>query len=400
MSADSVHRRIQRFCHVAGVWVTERADGYYGSDRFLNMDEGLLTLFPTVDLICLSADGRLARDIEPCNRKLALPNLKIHLLPMNGRRVLRNLRHAAILWGATSEADVVCLDVPQVTGFWAGLACAIRRKPYIARVLGSWGDAVKHNSSASCVRTLRAAVAEWMARFLVAHAKLVLAQGKGLHAKYAPLNPSAAKGNIVHSTLHPQAFYQRSSGPLHQPIRILSVCGLVPLKGLDTLARATSLALNHELNLEWWCVGSGPEREPLQTLAASLGISSRVKFLGYIPNGPELSHLYREADIFVMPSLTEGVPLAMLEAMANSLPVVVSAVGGIPGVVTDGANGLLVEPSSPKQVADALRRLATDRELVNRLRRAAFESAQNYRSDVLWERQRQLIESTLGKIAS
>ena len=77
-------------------------------------------------------------------------------------------------------------------------------------------------------------------------------------------------------------------------------------------------------------------------------------------NGPELSRLYQEADIFVLPSLTEGIAQALLEALAHSLPTVASAVGGIPGVITNNVHGLLVAPGDAQALAAGILKLATN----------------------------------------
>jgi len=113
----------------------------------------------------------------------------------------------------------------------------------------------------------------------------------------------------------------------------------------------------------------------------------------------ELLELEREADVFVHPAWSEGLPNAVLEAMAQSLPVVASKVSGLPGLITDGVTGLLVAPGRPDEIAEAVWRLAENPDLVDRLRRAAFSRAQEYGSDVLAERSKRLIESTFAKIA-
>ncbi len=88
----------------------------------------------------------------------------------------------------------------------------------------------------------------------------------------------------------------------------------------------------------------GHLRAALEAKTEAVGVHDRVSFFGYVPLGPEFFRIYREADIFVLPSVSEGLPYLMLEAMANSLPVVVTAVGGIPAVITHERDGLIVKP--------------------------------------------------------
>ncbi|HEM46459.1 MAG TPA: glycosyltransferase family 1 protein, partial [Alphaproteobacteria bacterium] len=111
-------------------------------------------------------------------------------------------------------------------------------------------------------------------------------------------------------------------------------------------------------------VGDGPLRPRLEAQAASLGVGDRVIFAGEVPDvAPWLAAF----DLFALPSLWEGMPLALGEAMASGLPVVATAVSGTPEMVSDGATGLLVPPGDPDALAGALGRLLDDGELSARL---------------------------------
>ena len=111
-------------------------------------------------------------------------------------------------------------------------------------------------------------------------------------------------------------------------------------------------------------VGGGRRMDEVRQLAASLGLAGAVHFLGPRPDVPDLLNAM---DIFVLPSYSEGVSLALLKAMAAGLPVIATAVGGLPEVVTDGDNGLLIPPRDAGALAGALERLLTDPALSQRL---------------------------------
>jgi colanic acid/amylovoran biosynthesis glycosyltransferase len=106
-------------------------------------------------------------------------------------------------------------------------------------------------------------------------------------------------------------------------------------------------------------VGDGPLRTALEDLVESTGLSDRVEFLGW-RTGPEVSELMAEADLFVAPSVTardgdmEGMPLVITEAMATGLPTIGSRHSGIPEVVLDGLNGLVVDERDEPGIAEAL----------------------------------------------
>jgi glycosyltransferase involved in cell wall biosynthesis len=119
-------------------------------------------------------------------------------------------------------------------------------------------------------------------------------------------------------------------------------------------------------DVEFVLVGDGPLRPKLEEQARSLGIEASVRFLGL---RSDVADILRDSDVFVRPSLTEGMSLTVLEAMACGLPVVVTPVGGTSEVVTDGANGCLVAPGDVSALSAALLKLADDARLRRRLGR-------------------------------
>jgi glycosyltransferase involved in cell wall biosynthesis len=116
------------------------------------------------------------------------------------------------------------------------------------------------------------------------------------------------------------------------------------------------------------CGGAGSLRGELAETVRTLGIDEHVRFLGMRTDVPEILHA---ADLFAMPSLSEGIATAAIEASVAGLPVVASRVGGIPEVVTDGETGLLTEPGDSADLARALSRLLADSDLRRRLGEAA-----------------------------
>jgi glycosyltransferase involved in cell wall biosynthesis len=113
--------------------------------------------------------------------------------------------------------------------------------------------------------------------------------------------------------------------------------------------------------------GEGDERPRLQALVGELGLGERVRLLGYCP---DTGALYQAVDVYVLSSLREGLPNVLLEAVALETPVVSIRIAGVPRLVRDGENGLLVEPGDVGALAAAVRRVAGDAELRARLGRA------------------------------
>jgi glycosyltransferase involved in cell wall biosynthesis len=142
-------------------------------------------------------------------------------------------------------------------------------------------------------------------------------------------------------------------GPVAAPVAI-SVARLSPEKDFATLLQGIALAALHVPALRLRIVGDGPERAALERLAGTLGLGERVEFLG---ERQDVAALLGEAAFFVSTSLTEGISLTLLEAMAVGLPVIATSVGGNPEVVVEGVTGHLCPPRAPQAFADAVVRL-------------------------------------------
>jgi glycosyltransferase involved in cell wall biosynthesis len=127
---------------------------------------------------------------------------------------------------------------------------------------------------------------------------------------------------------------------------------LVETKGQEVLLKA--FAKVYEKYLESWLIlaGEGRLESELRALAVELNISERVMFLGYRTDIPEV---LKACDVFVLPSIAEGLGLALLEAMASELPVIASRVGGVPEILNSSKLGTMVSPGSAEELASAMK---------------------------------------------
>jgi glycosyltransferase involved in cell wall biosynthesis len=142
-------------------------------------------------------------------------------------------------------------------------------------------------------------------------------------------------------------------------------------KGFDVLIRSVAQLLKAGLDVELLLAGEGEEMPRLRSLIAELGVEGRVRLLGYVSDTREL---YEALDVFALSSYREGLPNVLLEAMALEVPVIATRIAGVPRLVRDGENGLLVEPGSVSALACALARLRDDTTLRARLGRAACQT--------------------------
>ena len=161
-------------------------------------------------------------------------------------------------------------------------------------------------------------------------------------------------------------------------IKLLSVANVNPCKGLDTLVAALHRLNDPAITLD--VVGDASQdraySKQLKACIARWRLDDRVLFHG-VQTPQNLSRFYAEVDIFVLPSLYESFGIVVAEAMAFGLPIIASRVGGIPELVTDGENGLLVPPQNSEALAEAISKLASDPELRERFGRASREKSQN-----------------------
>lgn len=145
------------------------------------------------------------------------------------------------------------------------------------------------------------------------------------------------------------------TGPMRHG-NVVMVAALTPKKGTETLLHAAALLQNHG-KFRMQIAGDGPSLPSLRVLADQLKLGQCLQFLGEVADVPDL---LSRARLVVLPSLTEGIPLTLLEAMGRGLPVVATSVGGTPEVVSDGETGLLVPPQNPEALATAIAELLND----------------------------------------
>jgi len=184
--------------------------------------------------------------------------------------------------------------------------------------------------------------------------------------------------------LRAYAVQKRTLRKPDEAFRIICVARLVHVKGLETLVKAMGM-IKSKAEVHAYVVGAGPLRSKLQALIDETGLTDTVKLCGFLPDEEKLAYLAK-SDLFVLPSLYEPIPIAILEALAAGLPVVASDVGGISELVRPGVNGLLVKPGNPDDLAAAISNLINDSKLRRRLASNARESVRKYDWPVVAEK--------------
>lgn len=147
--------------------------------------------------------------------------------------------------------------------------------------------------------------------------------------------------------------------PNPQVIEILSVGRLFPAKGHSMLIKAFSQLDQSKQQVRLTIVGAGPEMKNLEKQIADLGLTGKVILTGQL-NHPKVEKMYNEADLFVLSSFSEGIPIVLMEAMAKEIACVSTFVNGIPELIQHERDGILVAPSDVNSLTQALERLTAD----------------------------------------
>jgi glycosyltransferase involved in cell wall biosynthesis len=152
------------------------------------------------------------------------------------------------------------------------------------------------------------------------------------------------------------------------------------VKGPDILVRSFARAVSSGLDAELVMIGDGRERHQIEALAQSLGLGERIKFLGQLSAGEAVRRQLDASDLFVLPSRSEGMPRAMIEAMARGLPSIGSRVGGIPELLPEAA---LVPPGDVEALTTRILQFARDPKLRAEMAQQNLASAHRYHESIL-----------------
>lgn len=180
------------------------------------------------------------------------------------------------------------------------------------------------------------------------------------------------KIEVVYMGVDPAAFAPRPFRPDPDPLELICVGRLAPVKAQHILIAAIDRLIRTGANVRLHVVGGGPDRQSLEADASSRGLNDRIVFHGFTLQD-KLDQLYRQTDVFVLASFAEGVPGVLMEAMSMEIPCVSTWITGVPELIRNGVDGLLVAPSDDEAFASAVGLLAENRDLRERIGRAARE---------------------------
>lgn len=201
------------------------------------------------------------------------------------------------------------------------------------------------------------------------------------------------------SSEKPDIFKQREKFGIGKDKIILGTVGRLTVeKGHTYLLNALKIALKSDPRLYLLIVGEGKLMKNLVHQARELEIKQNLKFTGY---QEDMRPIYELIDVFVLPSLSEGMPNAVMEAMAWGKPIVASAVGGVLELIEHQVTGILIPPGDPEKLAEALTKIARNIEWANQIgQNARFSVIRKYNLDIMVDSYSNLYDQLLGQIYS
>lgn len=314
-----------------------------------------------------------------------------HDVPSEGPRIITlspGARSLALTGGAVltrairaaRRFDVLVAGLEWAPTFFTVTAGAIARRPVVATV---------HVDLSRYCEYEPVPAIWWRAmRIALSRCAAVVAVSDDARASLAALGvPEQA----VHVIPNPSSLPPLERAPRNGRPRIVTVASLRARKGLDIALEAAARLL--DLDYEWIVVGEGPDRDSLVVQAERLGLSERVKFVGF---QADPRPFYATSDVYVLPSRTEGFPIVLVEAMSAGLPIVATRCGSGVESMIDPTVGELTANGDPGALAEALRTLLLDPVRREGCRQAGQRRARTYQPARIAARYESLLASVVG----
>lgn len=263
------------------------------------------------------------------------------------------------------KCDVVHARMPDWNGITGACVSRLSGVPCFHQIIDDWyGNAMsiplKKSFGLGAGLRIALLIYDWLER-LVSRGQLVFAQGQLSYDKHA----NACERHLVLSSAHrDEEISTVRDKCVGEQVKLLAVGRLQDVKNHEMLIRAMPEIRAFDPRCELTILGEGKKRDQLQSLAEQLGLSDVVSMPGNLPHDKLWSE-YDAADLFILPSRSEGTPKVVLEAMARGCPVIASSVGGVPSAVKHMQSGLLFESNQQDQMTEMIQLMLKD-ELLRR----------------------------------
>lgn len=329
------------------------------------------------------------------------PNVRFIDVPhfVGPREYLSTARRVnATVVGAVTGSQPVMLRVPGLLGTIASRALVKYGKPFGIEVVGDPLDVFAPGALKHPFRALFRQLFWSQLRYQCAKADVVAYVTESALQRRYPPGQEAYVAHYSSIQLEEDAFSQRLQTPRRDAHRLITIGSLQhDYKGVDVLIKALAHCRGNGLRVALDVIGDGAQRPALERLSRNLRVEDAVRFRGLLAPGVPVREALKSADVFVLASRTEGLPRAMIEAMAVGLPCIGTRVGGIPELLPDEA---LVDPNRPDQLAAKLHEVLGNCRMMQNLSSSNYRRARGFHAEALGPRRLRTYDALAGKTAA
>lgn len=254
-------------------------------------------------------------------------------------------------------------------GIPCGFIALLLKLPYIVSLRGS--DVPFYNRR---FYFLDKFIFQYLSKIIWQKAKAVVANSRGLKVLALKTSPRQ-KIDVIYNGVDLKQFFPNAK--TGNDFAVISTARLIKRKGIEYLINAFLNFQKYFPDSRLLIAGDGDLKNYFIKIVKNSGLEDKVDFLGSISH-EKLSDVYRRADVFVLPSLNEGMSNALLEAMASGLAIIATDTGGTGELVSTSVNGIIIEKNSEQAIYDALKTLYQDRELLNKMKQASLEKITDF----------------------
>lgn len=342
------------------------ADRYYSFDTFPKFVSIFASFFERT-IFCVPLSGKQVKDIFSLRGK-DLADLDIigthpyfTKLDFYKKFPVILVKNGIVFNKILKEVDVVFMRLPCQNSFLMTLLARLRKKPLVAYFMGDEEEIVrqghKYRGIGESIAIAFSKFHKILYRLITKRTVVSFFLSEDLRRKYGHLRKNEFL--IFSSLIDEREIIPKDDTCQNEPIEIMYVGRLAHEKGIRYLVYAIDELKKSKWNVCLKICGEGPEKKELVSLCKDLNIEDEVKFMDFLTEN-SLREAYLESDIFVLPSLSEGTPKVLLEAMAKALPVIATDVGGVSSIIKNGENGILINPKSSEEISKAILRIIDD----------------------------------------
>ncbi|MBI5045400.1 MAG: glycosyltransferase family 4 protein [Candidatus Niyogibacteria bacterium] len=277
------------------------------------------------------------------------------------------------------DADIIYVQNAMAAGLPAVLAAKLRQKPIALKFVGdeAWERAYGENRTQKLLvdflRNPDGGLKSWVFRkiqkFVLRNATIITTPSKYLGEEIIKAYGIRQSSHILNYNAAKQKNEYKEDDLFNiekKKHQLLTTARLVSWKGVDGIIQAVAILKNKIPDLKLIVAGDGPELGNLKRIAQNLKVNQMVNFIGNVSHA-QTRHLRKESEIYILNSLYEGLPHTILASFSAEIPVIATNVPGTDEAVYDGETGILVPPSNPQKLAEAIEKLLDDHELQNKI---------------------------------